>query len=273
MLDGRMTHDPTSFDRGERPPETRRSGGWLGWLLFILMLGAAGAFVYYLYLPLRQARAQLDSDLNRAAERERALGQRLAQEEERFGKLSGECDKVATELKQTVAEKEKIESELKRVQGELSQKLEPQITSGNIRIRRRGQELVLDMTDDILFDKGQAEVSEGGQAVLQQIARSLVELGAYGVQVAGHTDSTRVVSAKTQEHFATNWELSSARATNVVRYLQERGKIPGSRLVAAGFGEFRPAASNANEDGRRKNRRIELLLLPPAPNDQTAKIH
>ena len=129
------------------------------------------------------------------------------------------------------------------------------------------------MTDDILFEKGAAEVSERGQAVLEQIARSLVELGSYGIQVAGHTDSTRVVSAKTQERFATNWELSSARATHVVRFLQERGKIPGARLVSAGFGEFRPAASNATEDGRRKNRRIELLLLPSAANEQTAKIH
>jgi len=274
-----MTHDDSnSFDDGQRSPP-RRSGGWLGWLLFVLTLGAIGAFVYYLYLPLRQARAHLQAELASAGERERALGQReralgqrIEQQEERFGKLSGDCDKVASELKQTVAEKEKIESELKRVQGELAQKLEPEITSGNIRIRRRGQELVLDMTDDVLFDKGQAEVSEGGQAVLQQIARSLVELGGYGIQVAGHTDSTRVVSAKTQERFATNWELSSARATNVVRFLQERGKIPGSRLVAAGFGEFRPAASNSSEDGRRKNRRIELLLLPSGPSDQAAKI-
>src|SRR6187402_3230409 len=212
-----MTSDDLKFrERGEQPPPARRSGGWLGWLLFILALGAAGAFVYYLYLPLRHTRAGLVADLARAGDRERTLAQRIKQEEERskqeeerFGKLAGECDKVASELKQTVAEKEKIESELKRVQGELLQKLAPEITSGNIRIRRRGQELVLDMTDDILFDKGQAEASERGQAVLQQIARSLVELSTYGIQVAGHTDSTRVVSAKTQERFATNWELSS----------------------------------------------------------------
>ena len=274
MIEGGMTHDDPNFrDRGEGPPPARRSGGWLGWLLFILALGAAGAFVYRLYLPLRQTRARLDADLARAADRERALGRRIGQAEERLGELAGECNKVASELKQTVAEKEKMESELKRVQGELAQELEPEITSGNIRIRRRGQELVLDMTDDILFEKGAAEVSERGQAVLQQIARSLLELGSYGIQVAGHTDSTRVVSAKTQERFATNWELSSARATHVVRFLEERGKIPGARLVSAGFGEYRPAASNATEDGRRKNRRIELLLLPSAANEQAAKIH
>lgn len=256
----------------ERPPK-RGSRGWLGWLLFILLLGAAGAFVYYLYLPLRAARAALESDLTRASERERMLGGRIKDGEERLAKLGADCDKVAGELKQTVAEKEKIESELKRVQNELSKQLEPEIQSGNVRIRRRGQELVLDMADDILFDTGQAEVSERGQTILTQIGRSLAELKAYGIQVAGHTDGTRIVNVKTQERFPTNWELSSARATNVVRFLQERGKIPGQRLVAAGFGEFRPVASNASEDGRHKNRRIEILLLPLVSGDQVAKIH
>jgi chemotaxis protein MotB len=264
--------DPDYHDASGRPPR-KRSRGWLGWLLFVLLLGGVGAFVYYLYLPLRRTKAALDADLASAGVRERGLGRRLKEEDERYTKLAAECDKVASELKQTVAEKEKIESELKRVQGELAQKLEPEIQKGNVRIRRRGQELVLDMADDILFDTGQAEVSERGQTILQQIAHSLAELREYAIQVAGHTDSTRVVNLKTQERFATNWELSSARATNVVRFLQERGKIPGQRLVAAGFGEFRPASSNATDDGRRKNRRIEILLLPRGTAEQASKIH
>jgi chemotaxis protein MotB len=262
-----MAYDDPDF------PRRRRSLGWLGWLLFVLVLGGAGAFVHYQHLPLRRTKARLDADLARVSAKEKSLGQRLKQEDERLRALAAECDEVAIELQQTVAEKDKIESELKRVQGELAQKLEPEIQKGNIRIRRRGQELVLDMADDILFDTGQAEVSEHGQSLLQQIAHSLAELREYAIQVAGHTDGMRVVNLKTQERFATNWELSSARATNVVRYLQERGKIQGQRLVAAGFGEFRPAASNATDEGRRKNRRIEILLLPRGRDDQITKIH
>lgn len=257
----------------EERPRKRGSRAWIGWVLFILLLGGAGAFIWYLYMPLRATRASLESDLVRAGERERMLNGRIKEGEERITKLGADCDKVASELKQTVAEKEKIESELKGVQNELAKKLEPEIQAGNVRLRRRGQELVLDMADEILFDTGQAEVSERGQSVLMQVARSLAELRTYAIQVAGHTDGTRITNVKTQERFPTNWELSSARATNVVRFLQERGKIPGQRLVAAGFGEFRPTASNSNDEGRRKNRRIEILLLPIGGDETVAKIH
>jgi chemotaxis protein MotB len=243
-------------------PRKRRSGGFLGLILFVLLLGLLGAFVYYFYLPLRHTRAALDADLGRAKDRERAAGQRLKAAEERYSRLEQDSQKVAGELKQTVAEKEKIENELKALQGELSKKLEPEIQEGNIRIRRRGQDLVLDMADQILFDVSQAEVNERGKKVLGQVAQSVRELKTYSVQVTGHTDGTRVVSPETQERYPTNWELSTARATHVVRFLQERGKIPGERLGAAGFAEFRPAASNATEEGRQKNRRIEVLLQP-----------
>ena len=207
----------SDWDPDGYPPRKRR--GWLGWLLFILLACAAGAFVYYLYLPLRRAKAHLQADIEQGTTRERGLGDRLKQTEERFSKLAAECDKMASELRQTVAEKEKIESELKQVQGELAQKLEPEIQSGNVRLRRRGQELVLDMADDILFDTGQAEISERGQVLLRQIAQSLAELRAYAIQVAGHTDSARVVTPKTQECFPINWELSSGCAINVDRFL------------------------------------------------------
>jgi len=241
-------------------PRKKGGKGWLGWLLLVLVLGLAGAFVYYLYLPLQKTRAGLEADLSQAKERERKTLERFKQSEARFAALEQDLGKVSGELRQTVAEKERIEGELKGIQTELSKKLEPEIQEGNVRIRRRGQDLVLDMADQILFDTGQAEVNEGGKKVLAQVAQSVSELRTYALEVAGHTDSTPIANPATQERFPTNWELSSARATNVVRFLQERGKIPGQRLGATGFAEFRPADSNATETGRKKNRRIEILL-------------
>jgi chemotaxis protein MotB len=235
--------------------------------LFLLVIGGFGAFVWYLYLPLRHTRARLDGDLGNAAKREHALKVQLKQAEGRYTDLQNESKKISGELAQTVAQKEQIEAELKRVQGELSEKLNPEIQTGNVRIHRRGQELVLDLADQILFDVGQADVSAGGQKLLVQVAQSLATLTTYDIQVGGHTDSARVVSKETHERFPTNWELSTARATNVVRFLQERGRIPGPRLVAAGFAEFRPAAANNTEDGRQKNRRIEIVLLPRVGNE------
>ena len=246
----------------EYAPRRRRSGGFWGWILFVLLLAAVGAFVHYLYLPLRTTRARLEADIAAAKDRERAAAKRLKDAEARYQKLEEDSQRVAGELKQTVAEKEKIESELKSLQSDLSKKLEPEIQEGNVRIRRRGQDLVLDMADQILFDVGQAEVNERGKKVLAQVAQSVRALTTYSFEVAGHTDSTRVVTPATQERFPTNWELSTARATNVVRFLEERGKIPGARLGASGFAEFRPAASNASEEGRQKNRRIEILMRP-----------
>ena len=67
---------------------------------------------------------------------------------------------------------------------------------------------------------------------------------------------------KRASKFPTNWELSVARATNVVRFLQEKAKVPGERLVASGYGEFHPVASNKSSAGRARNRRIEILLVP-----------
>jgi chemotaxis protein MotB len=80
-------------------------------------------------------------------------------------------------------------------------------------------------------------------------------------QVGGHTDSAPP-SETLQERFATNWELSTARGTNVVRYLEEECSVPGKQLIAAGFAWHRPVASNQKWKGKRKNRRIEIVMLP-----------
>jgi chemotaxis protein MotB len=84
--------------------------------------------------------------------------------------------------------------------------------------------------------------------------------------VGGHTDATPL-SATTQERFPTNWELSTARATQVVRFLQEQCAIPGERLAAAGYSQYRPATSLDTPAGRRRNRRIELTLRPLGPSE------
>ena len=133
------------------------------------------------------------------------------------------------------------------------------VVSPGLAIDCAGNELVVDLSAQILFDSGGAEVNEAGQKVLAEVGRSLSALKDYTIQVGGHTDHQRVTNPETQERFPTNWELSTARATNVVRFLEERGKIPGTRLVATGFNQFRPVAGNTTEEGRQKNRRIELM--------------
>ena len=84
------------------------------------------------------------------------------------------------------------------------------------------------------------------------------------LQVAGNTDNLPI-TGKLKDKFPSNWELSTQRATNVVRFLQDECKIPGTRLAAVGYGEFRPTAKNTTKEGRKKNRRIEVKLVPIHP--------
>jgi chemotaxis protein MotB len=245
------------------PVRKRRSrAGCLGWVLLLLVLGAVAALVKYVYLPLRAERAQLEQQLRDASEREKRLKQSLADLQAHLNELSSKQEQLTGKLLETEAERDKLEGDLKHVQTELSAILEPQISAGSVHIKRRGKELVVELSDQVLFDSGHAEVSEDGQKVLAQVAPSLARLKGYNIRVAGHTDRTRVVNPDTRERFPTNWELSTARATNVVRYLEERGKIPGGRLEAAGYAEYRPIAGNASAEDRQKNRRIELVLIP-----------
>lgn len=247
---------------GSQRPARYGSFGLMGWLLFLSVAMATAAFVYFGYLPLRAERARLEAASTEAASRADDLAKRLESARAQVSDLTHRQQQVQVQLEQTVAEKEKLESELKAVQAELSSKLDVEIKSGNIEIRREGDELIVDVADKVLFDSGQADVTEAGKTVLGQVAQTLATLQKYAIQVGGHTDSARVVNKETQARFPTNWELSTARATNVVRFLQENGKIPGERLVASGFSQFRPAATNQTAAGRQKNRRIEIVLLP-----------
>jgi chemotaxis protein MotB len=115
---------------------------------------------------------------------------------------------------------------------------------------------------EVLFPSGQATMTPEGLAAIDQLAAAIVELERtippeidWALQVDGHTDSKAIATAQ----FPSNWELSSARATSVVKYLISRGVSP-KRLVAAGYGEFQPLEEGTSEEVLRRNRRIELKL-------------
>ena len=114
----------------------------------------------------------------------------------------------------------------------------------------------------IVFDTGSAEVNAEGLQVLNTVGELLKKsLEGREIRVEGHTDS-RTIGPELAEKYPTNWELSVARAVNVVRYLQEKVKIPPSKLYAVGYGPYRPIADNDTEEGRALNRRIEIVLTP-----------
>jgi chemotaxis protein MotB len=117
--------------------------------------------------------------------------------------------------------------------------------------------LVIRMKDSILFDSGQAALKPAAREVLDKLADMVRELPNQ-VRIEGHTDNRPISTAQ----FPSNWELSTARATNVIRHLIENCGLSAKRLSAAGYGEYRPVSDNTTDAGRADNRRVDVVLLP-----------
>jgi chemotaxis protein MotB len=238
----------------------KRVRAWPGWLAFALALGAGGAFLWFIYRPAMEREQRLASESMTARESLAALVPKLEETERKVRDLQTERDRLAAEHAPLVAERQAALDALQKLEQEISSKLETEVQSGDIAITRRGNDLVVDVADKILFDLGKSEIKEDGEKVLAQLAGTLVTFKERIIQIGGHTDSARAVPRELAQRYPTNWELSTARATNVVRFLQEKSKIPGDRLLAAGFAQYRPTA-NRSDKGRQKNRRIEIVLV------------
>jgi chemotaxis protein MotB len=104
-------------------------------------------------------------------------------------------------------------------------------------------------------------IKDKGREALLRLAESFRNNPDQNIIVEGHTDDMKI-GATLQQRFPTNWELSTARATAVVRFLQEKGGIAPERLTASGFSFYKPVAANDTEEGRSQNRRIEIIMVP-----------
>jgi len=168
------------------------------------------------------------------------------------------------ELKQekmAVQQKEEKISEIDRIRQEIETSLKKQILQKDIKIEEFEGKLKVTFVDKILFDSGSVMIKQIGQEVLLRLADSFRDNEAQNLVIEGHTDDVQIGSVL-QERFPTNWELSTARATAVVRFFQEKGDIEPERLTASGFSFYRPVDSNETEEGRKQNRRIEIILVP-----------
>lgn len=168
------------------------------------------------------------------------------------------------ELKQekmAIQQKEEKISEIDRTRQEIETSLKKQILQKDIKIEEFEGKLKVTFVDKILFDSGSVTIKQIGQEVLLRLADSFRDNEAQNIVIEGHTDDVQIGSVL-QERFPTNWELSTARATAVVRFFQEKGDIEPERLTASGFSFYRPVDLNETEEGRKQNRRIEIILVP-----------
>jgi len=137
------------------------------------------------------------------------------------------------------------------------QKFKKMIDAGQLKITTRNGRLVLQLPNDVLFDSGQTAIKPQGKTAIDQVAVVFKTVSGRSFQVAGDTDNLPIQTTR----FPSNWELSTARAVEVVKRLVAQGVDPKA-LSAAGYGEFDPVASNDTPDGRARNRRIEITLQP-----------
>ena len=128
------------------------------------------------------------------------------------------------------------------------------IPPGSVTMRISAEGLVISLHEAGFFPSGSAEVRAASLPLLSSLARSLPT---GPLRIEGHTDNVPIHTSQ----FATNWELSTARATAIAHLLLEPGAIDPANLSAAGYAEFHPIASNATEDGRAQNRRVDIILL------------
>jgi chemotaxis protein MotB len=214
---------------------------------------------------------ELETELNKSQAQTFEDGKKMAVLQERNRILLDEnrrlieaVDDLKLELQQeklTVQKKENEISQLDKTRKEIESDLKEQIEQKDIKLEEIEGKLKVTFVDKILFDSGSVNIKPEGQKVLLKLTDSFRADKDQNIVVEGHTDDVQIGSALLGR-FPTNWELSAARATAVTRFLQEEGNIEPERLTASGFSFYRPVADNETEEGRKQNRRIEIILLP-----------
>jgi len=252
-----------------KPPE--RDPAWVPWALLLVALAGFMLFVFLAYLPLGEELDALTEQHQQALETVDRLTEQVGQLKQARAELESskaelesskaELEKVRADLASELGQQRKELEQFKQAQQELSHRLEAEMKKGQVLIRQANGQLVVDLVDKLMFDSAAVELNESGKDVLRRVAETLRSMPDKLIMVAGHTDNVPI-SDKLVDTYPTNWELSTARATGVVRFLQDECKIPGERLAAVGYSQYRPVGTNRNHRGRRRNRRIEVILMP-----------
>jgi len=150
-------------------------------------------------------------------------------------------------------------SELEQARRLLEERLKQEIADKQVKIQMLEKGLVITFVSEVLFDSGKAKIKPEAYESLDKVARVLKEtVPDLDVGIEGHTDNVPIKHSG----WKSNWELSSARAMSVLHYLVDKKGITGNRVAAIGYGEYRPVASNDTKEGRRQNRRVEIVILP-----------
>jgi len=153
-----------------------------------------------------------------------------------------------------------FQKELEAVQKQLTSALAPEIQRHEVALKTNREGLVISLREIGFFDSGSAALRPASEAAVKRIAQVL-SAQPNNIRIEGHTDNVPIHNAQ----FASNWELSTARATEMIRLFITDFSLPATRLSAAGYAEFHPVAGNDTVEGRAQNRRVDIVVLASAP--------
>jgi chemotaxis protein MotB len=223
-----------------------------GWIAAGILAAAAVALLALWIGKLREVQS-LRSDLvdatNKLADANTNLRDRLVG----LKKVKDQLATVQSNLADLEQEKTKAEQKGKGLEDEMRSALE----SRDVTISNLQGKLTVNILDRVMFDSGEAILKPDGESVLRKVAGLLAGHPELKIQVIGHTDNVPI-----RTRFPSNWELSAARALAAVHFLTEKAGVDPRRVGAAGYGEYRPIADNSTAEGRARNRRIAIAILP-----------
>jgi chemotaxis protein MotB len=228
----------------------------------------------------RKARSKAHQTLADLERQNAALKQRLTSLGQNIMELEGDKNTLASDLDSARKRMEELKKAQEQAEARTAQfrqllaKLKGMIDSGKLKVEIRNGLMLVKLPDHILFDPGQTALKSEGQEAIKEVAGILAQLPPdRKFQVAGHTDNKGLSRSS---KYKDNWELSAARAVEVLHYMVDKGGMPKERVSAAGFADQLPVASNDTDEGRKANRRIEIVLVPniselPAMDDVLPK--
>lgn len=246
----------TNFSAGRKPVASDSDPLWNNFsrVLFVfgLLMGGLAAYLYWGYgEKLRDETEAMD-------EKNREIALENTRLKEHVGYLT---QRLEEEIAKISREKEEELARLKSTHDDMVKTLQKEIEQGQIKVTQIADRLSLNIVDKILFPSGEDQITEAGKEVLKRVGTVLKQTTDKTIRIEGHTDNVPT-GKPLRLRFPTNWELSTARATNVVRFLQEQSEIDPASLQAVGYGEYHPISSNKTPAGRSLNRRIEIVLFP-----------
>ncbi len=176
--------------------------------------------------------------------------------EAKLGKATVSIDQMQVALDQMRAREARVATRMQEYK-KLVDKFKSLIDTGQLNVRVVGGRMVIALPSDVLFSSGSARLSENGVKTIKEISPLLMSFDKKEFQIEGHTDNVPISTAQ----YPSNWDLAAARALTVLNFMLEAG-MPEDRVSAATFGETRPVLENETEEGRKANRRIEIVVVP-----------